>query len=451
MNRERLNNLLKEMHVCDEARKEEIKKEIYNAYVKQVLYVCKNVLSDDYDYEQYADDSFTMAFGNVEKNNIELGADFVKMLNIATIYTCSMKLSSSPDYLDWTKSKATSVSGVMEADPDDMIDSAVYSETVKMAIPSMLRELPAQEKICAYAYYFLYMKPSMIAWAVNHTENVIEDKLNSVRSCIMMSIRYYAGSNDKEDLSFTRQIIHDFLVYDSTKTILRGDASADIHPETYTARDHAMTQKSRPKPAAEKKQNLEDTNLLAAAEIINLSEGKEPDEEPDNEPERREQGKSSMRTPSAVDFDEPEQKKPAKTNKTLLIVVIALAVVLVVALVVVMATTNLFKNLFNSPASKVEKVVAVVNQIDIEVGKTTSFINSVSIIPDTVSYSTDVKNKENWDVSSSNNEIFVVRQGEGLIEAKKEGTANLRIIDKYSLNFADVTVVVHPQGWSAEK
>ena len=107
MNKERLNDLLKEMHTCDDTRKEEIKKEIYNAYVKPVLYVCKNVLSDDYDYEQYADDSFTMAFGNVEKNNIELGADFVKMLNIATIYTCSMKLSSSPEYLDWTKSKAT--------------------------------------------------------------------------------------------------------------------------------------------------------------------------------------------------------------------------------------------------------------------------------------------------------------------------------------------------------
>ena len=442
MNRERLNDLLKEMHTCDDARKEDIKKEIYNAYVKQVLYVCKNVLSDDFDYEQYADDSFTMAFGNVEKNNIELGTDFVKMLNIATIYTCSMKLSSSPDYLDWTKSRAASVSGVTEADPDEMIDSAVYSETVKMAIPSMLRELPAQEKICAYAYYFLYMKPSMIAWAVNHTENVIEEKLNSVRSCIMMSIRYYAGSNDKEDLSFTRQIIHDFLVYDSTKTILRGDASADLHPETYTARDHAMTQKSRPKPAQEKKQNLEDTNLLAAAEIINLSEQETPDDTVPDE-EVKQSRKPADRDPSAIDFDENGGKqKKTVSNKTLLIVVIALAVTLVVALVVVATTTKLFQNAFNSAPVLVQKVDAASTVVNMKVGDTTDFTKNITIIPSNAN-STDIKDSQYWDVSSSEESVLMVNQGNGTMNAVAVGEASLRVFYRPDAKvFVIVKVVV---------
>lgn len=437
MNKERLNDLLKEMHTCDDTRKEEIKKEIYNAYVKPVLYVCKNVLSDDYDYEQYADDSFTMAFGNVEKNNIELGADFVKMLNIATIYTCSMKLSSSPEYLDWTKSKATNVAGVTEADPDEMIDSAVYSETVKMAIPSMLRELPAQEKICAYAYYFLYMKPSMIAWAVNHAENVIEDKLNSVRSCIMMSIRYYAGSNDKEDLSFTRQIIHDFLVYDSTRTILRGDASADLHPETYTARDHAMTQKSKPKPAQEKKQNLEDTNLLAAAEIINLGESGGTDEGTPLEDDKPSKSVSE-RDPSAIDFDEPEEPPKKKstlvTNKTLLIVVIALAVTLIVALVVVAVATPVFSRLFSPAASVITstELKHKVNDISIKAGEDYDFTNIVTVVPNNVSYSTDMRDKGYWEVTSTNDDIFEVHQNEGIITGKNAGSAFLEIRDRVS-------------------
>lgn len=445
MNKERLNDLLKEMHTCDDTRKEEIKKEIYNAYVKPVLYVCKNVLSDDYDYEQYADDSFTMAFGNVEKNNIELGADFVKMLNIATIYTCSMKLSSSPEYLDWTKSKATNVAGVTEADPDEMIDSAVYSETVKMAIPSMLRELPAQEKICAYAYYFLYMKPSMIAWAVNHAENVIEDKLNSVRSCIMMSIRYYAGSNDKEDLSFTRQIIHDFLVYDSTRTILRGDASADLHPETYTARDHAMTQKSKPKPAQEKKQNLEDTNLLAAAEIINLGENSGTDEETpleDSKPSKN----VSDRDPSAIDFDEPEEpqkkKGPKVSNKTLLIVVVALAVTLVVALVVVALTTPLFKNLFNSTPTLVESIDTIDSTINVKVGESVDYTKFFLAKPDNVTYTTDFKDGNYWFVSSSNVNVVTVNQTDGTVKGISVGEATLNVLDKTTVKSATIKIVV---------
>ncbi|MCR5458154.1 MAG: Ig-like domain-containing protein [Clostridiales bacterium] len=447
MNKERLNDLLKEMHTCDDTRKEEIKKEIYNAYVKPVLYVCKNVLSDDYDYEQYADDSFTMAFGNVEKNNIELGADFVKMLNIATIYTCSMKLSSSPEYLDWTKSKATNVAGVTEADPDEMIDSAVYSETVKMAIPSMLRELPAQEKICAYAYYFLYMKPSMIAWAVNHAENVIEDKLNSVRSCIMMSIRYYAGSNDKEDLSFTRQIIHDFLVYDSTRTILRGDASADLHPETYTARDHAMTQKSRPKPAQEKKQNLEDTNLLAAAEIINLGgAGGEDDGAPKDE--NRPSNDVPDRDPSVIDFDEPDDEPQKKkkstlaTNKTLLIVVIALAVTLVVALVVIAFTTPLFKNLFNSSPTVVESIETVQTTINIKVGQTVDYTSYFSVKPLNVTYSTDFKDSGVWYVSSSDSAIAIVNQADGTVTGVAVGETTINVLDKTTVKSATINVVV---------
>lgn len=180
-----------------------------------VYYFCSNVLG------RAAESDVNKIYNMAEKNISSLDDDgkFLAWLRALTLKYCSDSMKIASDEAAWDVSAADGLDNVKEAAPDDILNPAVYGDAIKSAVPSMMVDMTPSEKICAYSYYYFGMSDEQIASIIGVSKESVEVKLKAVRFGIKTNMRFYANLSDEEgeELTFSRQLIRDFLFNDASK------------------------------------------------------------------------------------------------------------------------------------------------------------------------------------------------------------------------------------------
>lgn len=189
--------------------------DIFSATADIVYYFCSNVLG------RAAESDVNKIYNMAEKNISSLDDDgkFLAWLRALTLKYCSDSMKIASDEAAWDISAADGLDNVKEAAPDDILNPAVYGDAIKSAVPSMMVDMTPSERICAYSYYYFGMSDEQIASIIGVSKESVEVKLKAVRFGIKTNMRFYANLSDEEgeELTFSRQLIRDFLFNDASK------------------------------------------------------------------------------------------------------------------------------------------------------------------------------------------------------------------------------------------
>ncbi len=211
MDKEKLAELVARVRSGDS----EAMNDIFSATADIVYYFCSNVLG------RAAESDVNKIYNLAEKNISSLDDDgkFLSWLRILTIKYCADALKIASDEGAWDISASDGLYNVKEAAPDDILNPAVYGDAIKSAVPSMMVDMTPSERICAYSYYYFGMSDEQIASVIGVSRESVEAKLKAVRFGIKTNMRFYANLSDEEgeELTFSRQLIRDFLFNDASK------------------------------------------------------------------------------------------------------------------------------------------------------------------------------------------------------------------------------------------
>ncbi len=189
--------------------------DIFSATADIVYYFCSNVLG------RAAESDVNKIYNMAEKNISSLDDDgkFLAWLRALTIKYCADSMKIASDEAAWDISASDGLDNVKEAAPDDILNPAVYGDAIKSAVPSMMVDMTPSERICAYSYYYFGMSDEQIASIIGVSKESVEAKLKAVRFGIKTNMRFYANLSDEEgeELTFSRQLIRDFLFNDASK------------------------------------------------------------------------------------------------------------------------------------------------------------------------------------------------------------------------------------------
>lgn len=392
--------------------------EIYSATAKPIFYYCKNVLGDG-----DPENAVTKIYNSIEKNiaSLDDAGSFMQYLRMSAVKYCVSKLAIPSDA--WALADADGLPDVAEVNPDDIINQIVYCDQIKSVIPTMMTDLQAPERICAYSYYYFGMSQAWIAAIAEVPEADVNARLKSVRFGIKTNMKFYSNLSEDEadDLAFSRQLIRDFLYADAAKSAfsaIREDAargqlrtySFNVPPkEVIQPQKSVQTKKIQQTPArmgrpspAEKLPNQK----KAEEELIALAHEQQANAE-------------------RPDKNKALKKNTAANKKTLiiLIVIIVLALAFLIAGIIIAVDI-----LGKEPPSKdvaLESLNFNELQVTIDLGKT------YTLTPVYAPEDTTVKDL-GWDVQDTS--IVSLDEKTGLLTAKAVGTTLVRA---YSLYYTD--------------
>lgn len=189
--------------------------DIFSATADIVYYFCSNVLGHS------AESDVNKIYNMAEKNisSLEDDGKFLAWLRALTVKYCADSMKISSDEGAWDTSTSDGLDNVKEAAPDDILNPAVYGDAIKSAVPSMMTDMTPSERICAYSYYYFGMSDEQMASIIGVSRESVEAKLKAVRFGIKTNMRFYANLSDEEgeELTFSRQLIRDFLFNDASK------------------------------------------------------------------------------------------------------------------------------------------------------------------------------------------------------------------------------------------
>ncbi len=293
--------------------------DIFSATADMVYYFCSNVLGR-------AAESDVNKIYNLAEKNISMLDDngrFLSWLRALTVKYCADSMKIASDESAWDTSASDGLYNVREAAPDDILNPAVYGDAIKSAVPSMMVDMTPSERICAYSYYYFGMSDEQIASIIGVSRESVEAKLKAVRFGIKTNMRFYANLSDEEgeELTFSRQLIRDFLFNDASKKSYSAKRRA---AEEQSERVFSFTQTQtvpKAQPQAQRTQHQQSAQKRNAPQSSYAKSSKAAEEE-------------AIRLAHDNSFASGNEKK-TRTQKIILISVAAVAFIALLVCIIV--------------------------------------------------------------------------------------------------------------------
>ncbi len=293
--------------------------DIFSATADMVYYFCSNVLG------RAAESDVNKIYNLAEKNisMLDNNGRFLSWLRALTVKYCADSMKIASDDSAWDTSASDGLYNVREAAPDDILNPAVYGDAIKSAVPSMMVDMTPSERICAYSYYYFGMSDEQIASIIGVSRESVEAKLKAVRFGIKTNMRFYANLSDEEgeELTFSRQLIRDFLFNDASKKSYSAKRRA---AEEQSERVFSFTQTQtvpKAQPQAQRTQHQQSAQKRNAPQSSYAKSSKAAEEE-------------AIRLAHDNSFASGNEKK-TRTQKIILISVAAVAFIALLVCIIV--------------------------------------------------------------------------------------------------------------------
>lgn len=250
----------------------ESQNEIFENYMKEVTYYYAHVLVFEKNLTKFVNSTFDKLFKRIKSSIDEINAnDFYFILNGIMFEECNNRLEEyDRDYKkSWSESSFDFITNYDELKPGSVEDSVLYSENCKLYVLNMLKDLPNNERIIAYSYYFLDMTVERMAEIICVDTYDIEKFLKSIRFNIETNIKF--ANNTQETVLFTKQTIKTYLLYDFNNQIQSYDNSLPKQYNLPQKNDVYVSQSNNQFKQAEnnnKKQSLLLFGILAIVVLI---------------------------------------------------------------------------------------------------------------------------------------------------------------------------------------
>ena len=208
-----LNNLISRIK-SNQENSFEAQNEIFEKNLRDVSYFYTNVLVAEKSISKYTNLTFDKLFKQIKSEEFVDAKKFYEMLYTIMVDECNKKLEETENEFksNWVESSYDFINDVYEVSGAYSENPMLYSENTKSYVLSMMKELPPNERIVAYSYYFLDLSIDKIASIIGVNCSDIEKFLKSVRFNIETNIRY--ANNTQETVLFTKQTIRSYLYFD---------------------------------------------------------------------------------------------------------------------------------------------------------------------------------------------------------------------------------------------
>ncbi|MBQ9511037.1 MAG: Ig-like domain-containing protein [Clostridia bacterium] len=202
--------------------------ELFSATAKSIYYYCQKVMGDP-----NPDVMLNKIYNYAEKNisAYPQGDDFMLFLRYIASSFCAEKMGlkgNGSEY--WTTEYSDGLPDVQEVETEDIINTVVYSEVIKFAVPQMLSELSPSDRFCAYSYYYFNFSPEQIASIADVPEASVQSRMKAIRFGIKTNMKFYSNlrEEDADDINFSRQLIQSFILGDAARLSFAAVRNEDI-------------------------------------------------------------------------------------------------------------------------------------------------------------------------------------------------------------------------------
>lgn len=224
MDKEKLANLAERVREGDGTAIDEI----FAATAKSIYYYCQKVLGDP-----NPDVMLNKIYNYAEKNisAYTKGDDFMTFLRYISSRFCAEKLGIKGEENEyWTTEYSEGLPDVEEVETEDILNTVVYGDVIKFAIPQMLSELSPSDRFCAYSYYFYNFSPEQIASVADVSDTAVQSRLKAIRFGIKTNMKFYSNIRDEDadDINFSRQLIQSFILGDAARLSFSAVRNEDV-------------------------------------------------------------------------------------------------------------------------------------------------------------------------------------------------------------------------------
>lgn len=426
MNNSKLNELLKNLYNNENIVDSKV--QIYQDYSKFSFYYISHVLSDEKQVNKYVNIAFDNTFNYLQSNLCTSNEFLVELQNNLIIICNSQLTQTNADYSNWGENKFDFIPDIEERDDFSTNNSELYSDKYRKFILTMLNNLPAQEKIVAYTYYFFDYDKNKISFVLNVSEDIIVSTLKSIKYNIETNFKYLSNTDD--EIVFSKSIIKNYLYTDlnTFSPVINNVQNTTVNTNQQNNPYLVQTDYSLVQPIQQYQTNAEDENV------------------------QKQDGKKTKTISTSKD-----------NGKTLvwLLIILAVVVILAVVFLIVIGPTLFSSNNQTSTSTEPQSSIIPVTDIDFNEDEIylykgeehklnivlTPFNTSYSNLKNIVDFDHSNSTESDWYYRIQDNKVLSYNPITQSIKALSVGTSQFKIIsgkcESESGELIQDTIIVH--------